>query len=91
MRRLLLRSPWLYLVVGLLLGVSAQAGEPFGFKGFPLGGQLADFRAKFPDFNCDSDSCRWYVSSCPLGNSRACIERNTYGGLVTEFVTAKFI
>lgn len=91
MRRLLLRSRWLCLAAGLAFGVVAHAAEPFGFKGFPLDGSLAEFRAKFPDFNCDGGTCRWILGvSCPAGKDRSCIERNTYGGLVPEFVTAKF-
>ena len=91
MRRLLLRSPWFCLTAGLALAGVAHAAEPFGFKGFPLDGQLAEFRARFPDFQCDSGTCRWMLGvSCPPGKDRSCVERNTYGGLVPEFVTAKF-
>lgn len=90
-------------VIGSATTIDAQQ-TAIGFKGFPLGGSMASFKERFPDFKCEGGSCRFdLVRDCmPIGflekrpeeSSKAfmaCAERNSYGGIRPKVISAKFV
>jgi hypothetical protein len=87
------------LIVASLLAGSAQAqtrtSEPLGYEGFALGGSLADFRTRFPDFRCDAASCSFGPDTCvdlskPPSEIEPCRKRNTLASVVPSLVRASF-
>jgi hypothetical protein len=87
-----------WVVASLLAagGAHAQrASEPLGYEGFALGGSLADFRARFPDFRCDAASCSYGADACvdlskPPSEIETCRQRNTVAAVVPSLVRASF-
>lgn len=93
----------LLLVAGL---AHAQPSTTLEFKGQALGSNVADFRSRFPDFECTNpskkvigDTACWLSpeTSCGDGYSARAIEcrksmegKVTYGGLRVKRITAYF-
>jgi hypothetical protein len=90
-------------VIGSATNIDAQQ-TAIAFKGFPLGGSMASFKERFPDFKCEGGSCRFdLVRDCmaigsqgrrPEESSKAfmaCTERNSYGGIRPKAISAKFV